>query len=67
MKSKPVLGLIIVLLYLIGLVFLVLRIFNVIEWNWIWVTCPIWIDFIFCIILSIWIIGVCKLIDEIYE
>lgn len=28
---------------LLGLVFIVLKLTNVIDWSWWWVTCPFWI------------------------
>lgn len=32
------------------LVFLVLKLTNTIGWSWVWITSPLWIDFI----LSVW-------------
>lgn len=26
----------------LGLVFVILKLFKVINWSWIWVTCPFW-------------------------
>lgn len=38
---------------LIFLVFLVLKLCNVIQWSWVWVTAPLWINAIIYIILVI--------------
>lgn len=48
--------------FVIFLVFLILKLCNVITWSWLWVTAPLWISFgiglcIFIIISLIFIIG----------
>lgn len=40
-------------LFLLFLVFLVLKLTKVITWSWWWVTCPLWIPLIFIVILLI--------------
>ena len=30
------------LLLLVGIVFIVLKLLAIINWSWIWVTCPVW-------------------------
>lgn len=44
------------------IVFVVLKLVGVINWSWIWVLSPIWIDLILVVLL---IIGLC--IYEIYK
>lgn len=41
--------------FILFVVFLVLKLCNVIDWSWWWVTAPLWISFILGFIL-----GVCK-------
>ena len=31
----------------LGLVFIVLKLCKVIEWSWVWVLCPFWLQIIF--------------------
>lgn len=43
---------------LLGIVFIVLKLIGVITWSWLWVLSPLWIPFIFwvlivCIILKL--------------
>ena len=33
------------------IVFLVLKLTSVINWSWLWVTSPLWIPFVLCIVL----------------
>jgi hypothetical protein len=40
-------------LFLLFLVFLVLKLTKVITWSWWWVTCPLWAPLIFIVILLI--------------
>lgn len=44
---------------LLAIVFIVLKLIGVITWSWVWVLSPLWIGFIFnlLIILIIWIIS----------
>ena len=35
------------------LIFLVLKLCNVIDWSWWWVTAPLWINFIICILIFV--------------
>ena len=51
---------------LLFLVFLVLKLCNVINWSWWWVTAPLWIPVAFVIIVAIiWLIAwlICCLIQ----
>jgi hypothetical protein len=32
---------------LLGVLFVGLKLTNVIDWSWLWVTCPFWIGFVF--------------------
>lgn len=45
-------------LWLLGLVFVVLKLTNVIDWSWWWVTCPFWVELAFIIVawvaLKLW-------------
>ena len=38
---------------ILGIVFIVLKILNYIQWSWIWVLCPFWIVGIVSILLLI--------------
>lgn len=38
---------------LLTIVFIVLKLCHVINWSWIWVLCPIWINFLFIILIFI--------------
>ncbi len=38
---------------LLFIVFLILKLTNVIDWSWWWVTAPLWIGFVIVIILLI--------------
>ena len=42
---------------LLAIVFIVLKLIGVITWSWVWVLSPLWIGFIFnlLIILIVWI------------
>lgn len=45
---------------LLGIVFIVLKLCNIIDWSWWWVLCPFWIGIaIFLLILFVWFILVC--------
>lgn len=38
------------------LIFIVLKLVGVINWSWIWVLCPIWINFlIFILLFCVWV------------
>jgi len=47
-------------IHTLTLVFIVLKLFNVITWSWIWVFSPIWISFLIGIICVILLITVFK-------
>ena len=38
---------------LLTIVFVVLKLAGVINWSWLWVICPLWIDVLFTIIVLI--------------
>jgi len=38
---------------LLAIVFIILKLLNVINWSWIWVLAPIWIPFISALILYV--------------
>jgi hypothetical protein len=38
---------------LLFIVFLVLKLTNVIEWSWLWVTAPLWIPFIVAVVIFV--------------
>ena len=40
---------------LLGLVFIVLKLTNVIDWSWWWVTCPFWIGTAVAIFFSVFL------------
>ena len=40
---------------LLTIVFIVLKLCHVIEWSWLWVLSPIWIDILIFIAIYIWI------------
>lgn len=42
--------------YLLGLIFIVLKLTNVINWSWWWVLAPFWIPI--SIVLGIFLIGI---------
>jgi hypothetical protein len=35
------------------IVFVVLKLVGVINWSWLWVLCPLWIDIVFAIIVLV--------------
>lgn len=35
------------------IVFVVLKLVGVINWSWLWVLCPLWIDILFAIIVLV--------------
>ena len=41
---------------LLGIVFIVLKLCNILNWSWIWVLSPIWIDALIIIIFILWIL-----------
>jgi membrane protein insertase Oxa1/YidC/SpoIIIJ len=45
-----------ILIFLTGLVFIILKLFNYITWSWWWVTCPFWGGIIFIIAIIILIV-----------
>lgn len=42
---------------ILTLIFITLKLCNVITWSWLWVLSPIWISFILFIIIVIWALG----------
>jgi hypothetical protein len=55
---------------LLFLVFLILKLMNVIDWSWWWVTCPLWIGValvLLFILLSVLFLGLCLLIAIIFK
>ena len=36
---------------LLFLVFLVLKLTGIISWSWLWVTAPLWISFLLCVLV----------------
>ena len=42
---------------LITLIFVVLKLTGVIDWSWIWVTCPLWIPIVMVLVILFCIIG----------
>lgn len=40
------------------IVFLILKLTNTIDWSWWWVTAPLWIPFLFWIIIVVIILGI---------
>lgn len=49
--------------FLLGLVFIILKLCKVIAWSWWWVTAPFWIPAALAI-LALLIVGVCYVIIE---
>ena len=45
---------------ILTIVFIVLKLTGVINWSWVWVLAPLWIDFIIVIIATIIIILLTK-------
>ena len=46
-------------LTLLTLLFITLKLLNVINWSWFWVLCPLWINFLLVIIVSIVVYCIC--------
>jgi hypothetical protein len=67
MKSKPILGLLIVFLGTKGVILIILKFLGIILWPWLWVTSPIWIDFILIIVLAIWVYNVYNTVESLNE
>lgn len=42
---------------LLTIVFIVLRLMNIISWSWVWVLAPLWIPFALILILFLSIVG----------
>lgn len=40
---------------MLAIVFIVLKLCHVIEWSWLWVLSPIWIEILIFIAIYIWI------------
>ena len=49
------------------IVFIVLKLCGVINWSWIWVLAPIWIDIIVCLVVLIFIIVVAIIKSKPYK
>lgn len=47
----------------LGLIFVVLKLCNVINWNWVWVLCPFWINIAILLIILLLL----KLLPEVYS
>lgn len=46
---------------LLTIVFIVLKLLGVINWSWIWVFAPLWIDFIIALFIIVIFIIFCKM------
>lgn len=65
MRRYPIIGFIIVFLFIVGIIFVILRIFSILYYNWWLITSPLWIDGLFIIILAIWIFNTNETIENI--
>lgn len=43
MRGKIIISLFMCLIVVLTFIFVLLRLLNLISWNWIWVICPVWI------------------------
>lgn len=59
-SSTPILG--IGFTGLLTIVFIVLKLTNVINWSWLWVLSPLWIEFALVIAIILIVLGVTFLI-----
>ena len=50
---------------LLGLLFIGLKLGGVIDWNWWWVTCPLW-GGVAIVLAVVVIVAICKAIAEIF-
>ena len=39
----------------LSLIFIVLKLCNIIQWSWLWVLSPIWISWIIALVIIIWL------------
>ena len=62
MSKNSAVGLSISPMFILFIVFLILKLTDTIDWSWWWVTSPLWIPLAFMIALSI-IIGIIALIS----
>lgn len=46
-------------LSLLGLVFIILKLCNVIDWSWWWILAPFWIPVVFALFLVILVLIIC--------
>lgn len=46
---------------LLTIVFIVLKLIGIIDWSWIWVFAPLWIDFIIALFIIVIFIIFCKM------
>lgn len=51
----------------LAVVFIVLKLVGVIDWSWVWVLCPIWINLIIVVAIVSGIIIYDKVSDRKYE
>lgn len=49
---------------LLALIFIVLKLTGVINWSWIWVLAPLWIELIFCIVAIVIVVVILKRMDK---
>ena len=56
--------------FLLGIVFVILKLCGAITWSWVWVLAPIWIDVLFSIVvilIVLFIAWACKIFLKILE
>ena len=46
-------------LTLLTLLFITLKLLKVISWSWFWVLCPLWVNFLLVILISIVVYYIC--------
>lgn len=51
---------------MLTIVFITLKLTNVIDWSWLWVLAPIWLPFAVIAVISMFI-GLCQTIAEYLE
>lgn len=45
------------------LIFIVLKLFGIINWSWIWVFCPLWLGFVLSILIFVPILILSKICE----